>query len=79
MNFIDLLRDGDPDYVINAAALAYLVARRVVEAVIARLLGHEYRSLADEAVCHIRLDSFEVGTGKNRRVTEADLVSFAGR
>jgi hypothetical protein len=72
LNFLDLLRAGDPDYVINAAALAYLVEHRVAEAVITGLLGHECRSFADEAAWH--LDSFDLGTGQRRRVTEAAMI-----
>src|SRR3954447_6335103 len=44
LNFLNLLRVGDPDYVINAAAAAYLVEHKVAEAVIASLLGHERQS-----------------------------------
>jgi hypothetical protein len=45
LNFLDLLRAGHPDYVINAAAVAYLVEHKVAEAVITSLLGHERRAL----------------------------------
>src|SRR3954447_10628899 len=74
LNFLDLLRAGDPDYVINAAALAYLVEHRVAEAVITGLLGHECRSFADEAAWQAHLDSFDLGTGHRRRVTEAAMI-----
>src|SRR5215218_8817086 len=60
LSFLDLLRAGDPDYVINAAALAYLVEHRVAEAVITGLLGHECRSFADEAAWQAHLDSFDL-------------------
>jgi hypothetical protein len=72
LNFLDLLRAGCPDYVINATAAAYLVEHKVAEAVITRLLGHERRSFADEAAWH--LDSFDLGTGHRRRVTEAAMI-----
>src|SRR5215218_9586015 len=74
LNFLDLLRAGHPDYVINAAALAYLVEHRVAEAVITGLLGHERRSFADEAAWQAHLDSFGFGAGHRRRVTEAAMV-----
>jgi hypothetical protein len=74
LNFLDLLRAGDPDYVINAAALAYLVEHRVAEAVITGLLGHERRSFADEAAWQAHLDSFDLGAGHRRRVTEAAMI-----
>src|SRR5919112_197637 len=59
LNFLDLLRAGHPDYVINATAAAYLVEHKVAEAV--SLLGHERRSFADEATWH--LDSLGLGAG----------------
>src|SRR4029453_5416065 len=49
LNFLGLLRAGHPEYVINAAAAAYLVEHAVPETVIAALLAHECRSFADEA------------------------------
>jgi hypothetical protein len=74
LNFLDLLRAGHPDYVINATAAAYLVEHKVAEAVITRLLGHECRSFADEAAWQAHLDSFDLGTGHRRRVTEAAMI-----
>src|SRR4051812_44141932 len=74
LNFLDLLRAGPPDYVINAAAVAYLVEHKVAEAVITRLLGHERRSFADDAAWQAHLDSFDLGTGHRRRVTEAAMI-----
>src|SRR3954454_21118726 len=49
LNFLNLLRTGDPDYVINAAALAYLVEHGVPDRVIAALLAVEPQSFADGA------------------------------
>src|SRR3954468_13634300 len=60
LNFLDLLRAGHPDYVINATALAYLVEHGVPDSIVTGLLGHECRSFADEAAWH--LDSFDLGT-----------------
>jgi hypothetical protein len=74
LNFLDLLRAGHPDYVINAAAVAYLVEHKVAEAVITRLLGHERRSFADDATWQAHLDSFGLGAGCRRRVTEAAMI-----
>ena len=74
LNFLDLLRAGHPDYVINATAAAYLVEHKVAEAVIASLLGHERRSFADEAAWQAHLDSLGLGAGCRRRVTEAAMV-----
>jgi hypothetical protein len=74
LNFLDLLRAGHPDYVINASAAAYLVEHKVAEAVITRLLGHERRSFADEAAWQAHLDSLGLGAGHRRRVTEAAMI-----
>jgi len=74
LNFLDLLRAGHPDYVINATAAAYLVEHKVAEAVITRLLGHERRSFADEAAWQAHLDSLGLGAGQRRRVTEAAMI-----
>jgi len=74
LNFLDLLRAGDPDYVINAAALAYLVEHGVPESIVAALLAAGPRSFADEAAWQAHLDSFGLGAGQRRRVTEAAMV-----
>src|SRR5829696_6543834 len=74
LNFLDLLRAGHPDYVINATAAAYLVEHKVAETVIASLLGHERRSFADDATWQAHLDSFDLGAGHRRRVTEAAMI-----
>jgi hypothetical protein len=74
LNFLDLLRAGDPDYVINAAALAYLVEHGVPESIVAALLAAGPRSFADDAAWQAYLDSFGLGAGQRRRVTEAAMV-----
>src|SRR3954464_14873067 len=74
LNFLDLLRAGHPDYVINATALAYLVEHGVPESIVAALLAAAPRSFADEATWQAQLDSFGLGTGQRRRVTEAAMI-----
>jgi hypothetical protein len=74
LNFLDLLRAGDPNYVINAAALAYLIEHGVPESIVAALLAAGPRSFADEPAWQAHLDSFGLGTGHRRRVTEAAMV-----
>jgi hypothetical protein len=74
LNFLDLLRAGHPDYVINATAAAYLVEHKVAEAVITSLLGHERRSFADDAAWQAHLDSLGLGAGCRRRVSEAAMI-----
>src|SRR3954451_4804044 len=70
LNFLDLLRAGHPDFVINAAAVAYLVEHGVPEASIATLLAHERQSFADEAAWSAHLASFGFGAGHRRLMTE---------
>src|SRR5688572_2549287 len=74
LNFLNLLRAGDPNYVINAAALAYLIEHDVPESIVAALLAAGPRSFADDAAWQAHLDSFGLGAGQRRRVTEAALV-----
>jgi hypothetical protein len=74
LNFLDLLRAGDPNYVINAAALAYLIEHDVPESIVAALLAAGPRSFADDAAWQAHLDSFGLGAGQRRRVTEAAMI-----
>jgi hypothetical protein len=71
LNFLDLLRAGQPDYVINAAAAADLVEHQAAEAVITALVLDEHRSFADEAAWQAPLDRLTLGPGQRRRATEA--------
>jgi hypothetical protein len=74
LNFLELLRAGQPDYVINAAAAAYLLEHGVPEPVITALLAHERRTFTDEARWGAHLDDLGLGAGYRRLVTEAALV-----
>src|SRR3954463_8506083 len=74
LNFLELLRAGRPDYVIDAAAVAYMLEHGVPETVTAALLAHERRSFADEAAWHAHLGAFRLGARQRRRVTEAAVV-----
>jgi len=55
-NFLELLRAGHGDYVINAEALAYMRGRALAGPVIARLAEHAERSFADGAAWSAHLD-----------------------
>jgi hypothetical protein len=74
LNFLDLLRAGHADYVLNAAAAAYLLEHGMPEASIAALLGHERRTFADEAAWSAHLATLGFGTAHQRLATEAALV-----
>src|ERR687884_360033 len=49
LNFLELLRAGHPDYVINAEALAYMRERALAGPVIQQLATHPERSFPDRA------------------------------
>jgi Transposase IS66 family len=74
LGFLELLRAGHPEYVINAAAAAYMLERGVPETVITALLAHERHSFADEAAWSAHLAALGLGAGSRRLVTEAALV-----
>src|SRR3954464_653458 len=74
LNFLGLLRAGHPDYVLNAAAVAYMLEHGASEAVIATLLAHERRSFADGAAWGAHLAALGLGAGHRRLATEAALV-----
>jgi hypothetical protein len=74
LNFLELLRAGHPDYVINAAAAAYMLEHGVPEPVITALLAHEHRTFTDEVRWGAHLDDLGLGAGHRRLVTEAALV-----
>src|SRR5689334_9520063 len=72
LGFLELLRAGHPDYVINAAAVAYMLEHGVPEAVVTALLAHERHGFADEAAWGAHLAA--LGAGSRRLATEAAVV-----
>src|SRR6266436_85161 len=63
-NFLDLLRAGHDDYVLNAEALAYMRQRALAGPVIARLAEHPDQAFADQAAWTAHLDRLGVLTLK---------------
>ena len=55
LNFLDLLRAGHDDYVINAAALAYMRRRSLAGPVISRLAAEPQTRFADYTAWHAHL------------------------
>jgi Transposase IS66 family len=55
LNFLDLLRGGYTDYVINDAALGYMRERSLAGPVIARLADHPDKHFADQAAWQAHL------------------------
>src|SRR5690349_3733709 len=56
LNFLEVLRAGFTDYVINAEALAYMRRRSLAGSVIARLAQHPEHHFADEAAWSAHLE-----------------------
>jgi len=56
LNFLDLLRAGHTDYVINDAALTYMRQRKLAGPLIARLQACQTRYFADDAAWAAHLD-----------------------
>jgi hypothetical protein len=56
LNFLELLRSGHGDYVVNAEALAYMRRRALASPIIAKLAEHADRCFADRAAWSRHLD-----------------------
>ena len=59
-NFLDLLRAGHADYVVNTAALAYMRRRALAGPVITRLAAHADRTFADAAAWQAHLEQLGI-------------------
>lgn len=59
-NFLELLRAGYKDYVINAEALAYMRERHLAGAVIEQLEGHKQKVFADQVAWSQHLDQLGI-------------------
>src|ERR1700694_263628 len=60
LNFLELLRAGHADYVINAEALAYMRERALAAHVIARLIEHPARCFAGHNAWNAHLEALRV-------------------
>jgi hypothetical protein len=60
LNFLQLLRAGHDDYVINAEALAYMRGRALASHVIARLIEHPDRHFADQRAWSAHLEGLGI-------------------
>src|SRR3954467_11808621 len=61
VNFLELLRAGHTDYVINPEALAYMRSRALAGPVIAKLASHPAKHFADEAAWKGHLERLGLG------------------
>jgi hypothetical protein len=78
MNFLELLRAGHTDYVVNEAALDYMREHALAGAVIRQLATHEQRRFADQAAWQRHLErlgitALEVTPEPARVATEGAL------
>ena len=64
LNFLELLRAGYGDYVVNAEALAYMRERALAAHVINRLVAHPDLCFADRNVWHAHLDMLGISALK---------------
>jgi hypothetical protein len=60
LNFLELLRAGHADYVVNAAALDYMRQRALSGPVIARLAEHPVQLFADRAAWSVHLEALGI-------------------
>ena len=60
LNFLELLRAGHDDYVINAEALAYMRQRALAAHVIARLVEHQERRFVGRKVWNAHLEALGI-------------------
>ena len=64
LNFLDLLRAGHGDYVVNAEALAYMRGRSLAGPVIRLLAEHETKRFADQMAWRAHLDRLGISALK---------------
>src|SRR5437763_2722821 len=78
LNFLDLLRAGHTDYVVNDAALDYMRDHALAGTLVQRLVAHQQRQFADEQAWTAHLDALgltglEVTPNPVRVATEGAL------
>ncbi len=76
LNFLDLLRAGHEDYVINDAALGYMRRHNLAASVVAKLACHHTRRLGDEAAWRDHLERLRITA--SRGLTEAARTASEG-
>ena len=75
-NFLELLRAGHGDYVVNEEAVAYMRQRALAKHVIARLVEHPERQFADRAAWTAHLD--RLGISALKITPDPTLVATEG-
>ena len=77
LNFLDLLRAGHPDYVLNEAAFAYLRDRGLSAALIARLAEAGQTHFADQTAWQAYLDGLGIVSPAEPGVAASNPVQIA--
>jgi hypothetical protein len=73
--FLDVLRCGHTDYVLNEVAWSYLVKQGLPQKVLVSLQNHAQQTFADANAWNQHLDALEITSVKHRQtVTEAALL-----
>jgi hypothetical protein len=76
LNFLELLRAGHGDYVINDAALGYMRRHSLAASAVAKLARHRTRRLGDEAAWRAHLK--RLGFGAELELTEVARIATEG-
>ncbi len=79
LNFLDLLRAGHPDYVINAEALAYMRDRALAGPLVARLAEQTERHFADAAAWRAHLTQVGITSRISRAGVELQAIQDPAR
>ena len=75
INFLELLRAGHEEYVINAGALAYMRAHQLPQAQLAQLEELTNRSIENQAQWHLTLEQLDLTSPRHVRIaTEGTLL-----
>ena len=78
INFLELLRAGHSDYLINVDAFAYMRQQDLKQSIIEQLAGSDVKHFADNAAWRAHLDGLGVTSARHVRVvTEAALLASA--
>jgi hypothetical protein len=79
VNFLNLLRAGHGDYVINDAALGYMRRHNLSGPAVAKLACHRTRRFADEAAWRAHLARLGLGATRDPRSSRGQALTEAAR
>ena len=79
LNFLDLLRAGHGDYVINDAALGYMRRHNLAALAVASLARHRTRRFGDEVAWRAHLKRLGLGASRDPRSSRGQALTEAAR